>query len=443
MRFFLVLRVALVLIAVIVTALQSASAHAAKRLALVIGNDRYQTLPKLKLAQADATAVADALRKTGFEVILDFDVSRRSFNRRLSDLEARISPGDTVFFFFAGHGVAIGADNVLIPVDMPVPKAGEDSLVREEGMLTDAIVQRITERGAATTLVVLDACRDNPFAQIGTRSIGRSRGLARTEAPRSVFVLYSAGLGQTALDSLSDSENAANSVFTRNLLPLLVKPGLTHVELAKRVQTETDKLAATVGHQQQPAYYDQIVGDFVLNPLAVESPSPVAAPTPTADDMKKLRLAEAAAAWSALETSEDLAAHAVFIETYKDTAFAKLAQERLALLLKKALPPVVVIKPAEPLAPPSDENGPAASDAEPEVQTDTQPPPKVILDTKDATPKRVKQPRKVVAPEIRKTRVKKAATRKVRVKPVVKRAVAAKRRSGANCFTFEGQRVCD
>lgn len=258
-----------------------ADAAAAKRLALVLGIDAYQNQPQLARAVSDARAVGAALTELGFTVIAGENVTRREMNRKLADLEGLISPGDTVFFFFAGHGVALGPDNILLAADMPKPGQGEDGLVRDEGFSVDNIIRRVQGRGALTTFLVLDACRDNPFEATGTRNIGGTRGLTRVEAPRGVFVLYSAGIGQTALDTLRPDDPDPNSVFTRKLVPLLRTPGLSHVLLAKRVQQDVDALAATVRHSQQPAYYDQIVGEFVLR----ESPdaaAPKAPPAPAA-----------------------------------------------------------------------------------------------------------------------------------------------------------------
>ncbi|HEX5847508.1 MAG TPA: caspase family protein, partial [Rhodoplanes sp.] len=271
-----------------------AGAAAAKRLALVVGIDAYQNQPRLARAVSDARAVTAALGDLGFTVITGENVTRREMNRKLADLEGLISPGDTVFFFFAGHGVALGPDNILLAADMPKPGPGEDGLVRDEGFSVDNIIRRIQGRGALTSFFVLDACRDNPFEATGTRNIGGTRGLTRTEAPRGVFILYSAGIGQTALDTLRPDDPDPNSVFTRKLVPLLRTPGLSHVLLAKRVQQEVDALAATVRHAQQPAYYDQIVGEFVLRgapdaeaarkepvaPAASLAPAPAQPPEP-------------------------------------------------------------------------------------------------------------------------------------------------------------------
>jgi hypothetical protein len=135
-------------------------------------------------------------------------------------------------------------------------------------------------------VLVLDACRDNPFAGAGTRALPGTRGLARVDAPEGVFVLMSAGLKQEALDRLSDNDDSPNSVFTRTFVSELQKPGQTLVQIAKRTQVEVKTLAATVGHEQTPAYYDEVIGDVVLSDAdaaaADAGPAPPAAPPPPA-----------------------------------------------------------------------------------------------------------------------------------------------------------------
>ena len=169
----------------------------------------------------------DALSGLGYEVVSAPNATRSDMTQNIARFESLIEPGDEVFFFYAGHGVAIGSENYLIPTDLSIPAQGQESLVEDEAVSVDTIVRRVQSRGAAVAMVVLDACRDNPFAaaSCGTRWIGASRGLTRIEAPSGVFVLFSAGLGQSALDSLSASDPDPNSVFTRSLLPLLWTPG--------------------------------------------------------------------------------------------------------------------------------------------------------------------------------------------------------------------------
>jgi hypothetical protein len=111
-------------------------------------------------------------------------------------------------------------------------------------------------------MIILDACRDNPFAADGTRSVGGTRGLARVEAPEGTFVMYSAGAGQTALDRLSDNDDDPNSVFTRSLVPLIRTKGLGLQDVALKVREQVVELANSAGFKQTPAYYDQVIGRF-------------------------------------------------------------------------------------------------------------------------------------------------------------------------------------
>lgn len=237
----------------------------AREIALVIGNDTYAAVPSLRKAVADADAMAERLDALGFDVVRTADLDRDAMSRALVDLDARIRPGDTVFVFYAGHGFAIDGENYLLPTDVPAAGPGEAELVRDASFAVSRIVERLQRRGAGTAILVLDACRDNPFARPGQRSLAGSRGLARVDPPEGVFVLFSAGSGQAALDRLSDADEARNSVFTRVLLEALDRPGLSLVRIAKETQVAVKTLAATVGHDQTPAYYDQIIGDVILN----------------------------------------------------------------------------------------------------------------------------------------------------------------------------------
>ena len=235
-----------------------------RRVALVIGNDKYDNLQPLLKAVNDARAVAEHLGKLGFDVILVENGNRRTMSENLTALTGKIGRGDTAFFFFAGHGVAIKDGNYLLPTDTPQVSEGQESLLTREGIGADTIIDALQERGARVIVMVLDACRDNPFKKAGSRGVGGSGGLGEMRAPEGVFVLYSAGFGQTALDRLSDSDANANSVFTRTFVQLLDRPGLSLQELAKITQTEVKKLSGSVNHVQMPAYYDQIDGALAL-----------------------------------------------------------------------------------------------------------------------------------------------------------------------------------
>jgi len=241
-------------------------AHAAKRVALVIGNDTYENVPPLQKAVNDAEAMSKELAKLGFDVVSAENVGRRAMSRALVELENKIGSGDTALIYFAGHGFAVDGANYLLPVDVPVAGPGEEGLVRDASFAASGLSDRLQEKGAATVILILDACRDNPFALKGKRGIGLTRGLSRMDPAEGTFVLFSAGQGQSALDRLSEADANPNSVFTRTLLADMDEPGLSMVQIAKRTQSKVRELAAKVDHVQVPAYYDQIIGELYVAP---------------------------------------------------------------------------------------------------------------------------------------------------------------------------------
>jgi uncharacterized caspase-like protein len=238
---------------------------AAKRVALVVGIDRYDHLAdglQLKKAANDAKAVGDTLGSLGYEVIRAENVGRVELLRQWSRFLNAVEPGSTAAFFFAGHGVEIGGVNYLIPRDVPRVGDGEEELLKGAALKLDMLLEGFRARKPAVSLIVLDACRDNPFVTSRGRSLGGSRGLADVRPPAGTFIMYSAGAGQRAIDRLSDADPDANSIYTRHLLPKLRTPGLGIQEIARQVRREVMETARGVGHEQMPAYYDEVTGDF-------------------------------------------------------------------------------------------------------------------------------------------------------------------------------------
>ena len=264
----------------------AAHATAAKRLALVIGNQDYDQLTDLTKARNDAQSMEAVLAEDlGFSVISGVDLKRRDMHGKINDLVNSVAKDDVVFFYYSGHGISLGAENYLLPVDLPKPREGEAELVAADSIGVDDISRRILSRGAKAIFSVIDACRDNPLATSAGKSIGAGQGLTKIDAAEGVFVLFAAGLNQVALDRLSDDDSNPNSVFTRQLIPLLRTGGLSQVDLAKRIQMEVSELAGTIGHNQKPAYYDQIIGFVTLNQGKDEPPTEVAAIDPGTPDV--------------------------------------------------------------------------------------------------------------------------------------------------------------
>jgi hypothetical protein len=256
-------------------------ALAAKRVALVIGNNDYRNVSKLQKAVNDARTMGDALRQLGFSVMVAENQTRQAFSQTLLAFDQQIEAGDTAFFFYAGHGFEIAGQNYLLPTDVPAATEGQEELVRDASILADRIVERLQNRKARTSVLVFDACRNNPFERKGTRAVAGGAGLApMTELPEGVFSVFSAGPRQTALDRLSDSDSNPNSVFTRIFAKELVQPGETMVQVAQRTRRTVSEMAETVRHKQVPVYFDQMVDDVFLNgPAKAEPPTAHAEPT--------------------------------------------------------------------------------------------------------------------------------------------------------------------
>lgn len=265
-------------------------AMAEKRVALAIGNDLYPNLPadrQLQKAANDATTVAEALKSLGFEVIVGTNLGRQAMIDKLAEFTARLEPGDTAALFFAGHGVAIAGVNYLIPSDVPAVTEGAEARVRGASLAEPDLIAELQAKSVRVALLVIDACRDNPFPRAAGRSIGNTRGLSEAKPARGIFTLYSAGIGQTALDRLSGNDTARNSVFTRIFAEQLKRPELHLGDLAVEVRERvaelalkaTDERGQPAPHEQTPAYYDQTLGGRIyLAALssAVRTEQPVA-----------------------------------------------------------------------------------------------------------------------------------------------------------------------
>ena len=238
--------------------LSALTAHA-KRIALVMGNDNYQQVTKLQKAGNDAVAMATELRAAGFEVVLHKDLNYRAMVKAMESLYASITGGDEVVVFFAGHGVQMKNGSFLLPTDI---EANSESEVEKTSYALNDIMDHLGQAKAAFSLVLLDACRDNPLKNKGRNVGGASRGLSPPDPPKGQMVVYSASRGQQALDRLSDADNHPNSVFTREFISRMRRPGLKLEELVREIQDSVERLARTVSHEQRPAMYNEARGNF-------------------------------------------------------------------------------------------------------------------------------------------------------------------------------------
>jgi Caspase domain len=254
----------------------AAPARAEKRVALVIGNNDYKNVPKLQKAVNDARTMGETLKQLGFSVMVAENQTRQAFSQSLLAFDAAVEPGDTAFFFYAGHGFEIAGQNFLLPTDVPAAGEGQEELVRDASVLADRIIERLQNKKVRTAILVFDACRNNPFERAGTRSVAGGGGLApMTQLPEGVFSVFSAGPRQTALDRLSNDDENPNSVFTRTFSKELLQPGENMVQVAQHTRRLVSEMAETVSHKQIPVYFDQMVDDVFLNGVAKGQPDAI------------------------------------------------------------------------------------------------------------------------------------------------------------------------
>jgi uncharacterized caspase-like protein len=163
-------------------ALMPSAAHAEKRIAFVVGIDKYDNLgPQQQLQRAvnDARSVGATFASLGFEVVRAENASRATFNAEWQKFLDKLQPGDTAAIYFSGHGVEIEGLNFLLPRDVPNISYGRQEQLKRESLSISELVLALRKRKPQVTLVILDACRDNPLIPPEQRSLSWGRGLAR------------------------------------------------------------------------------------------------------------------------------------------------------------------------------------------------------------------------------------------------------------------------
>jgi uncharacterized caspase-like protein len=232
-------------------ALNSLTALAAteQRIALVIGNSAYESGNLINPVN-DASDMATALKRLGFEVILKKNVRQRDMEEAIEDFGNRLKRGGVGLFYFAGHGIQINGVNYLIPIGARIKKELD---VKFEAVDTSRVLDEMGNANNGLNIIILDACRDNPFGH-NFRSL--SRGLAIvSSAPEGSFISYATGPGQVAMDG-----DKRNSPYTAALLKYMNVPGLSIEQVFKNVRISLD------GLKQTPWELSSLKGEFYFHP---------------------------------------------------------------------------------------------------------------------------------------------------------------------------------
>ena len=221
-----------------------------RRLALVIGNDNYSSMPVLNNAVNDSKSMNDALKQANFEVLYYKNLNKRGMEEALYTFAQKLGKDDVGMFYFAGHGVQANGKNFLIPVAENVKKSAD---VQFEGIDVNRVMAYLQDSKNSLNIVVLDACRSS-LPERG----GMSRGLTVTEAPQGSIVAYATSPGKAASDG-----DGGNSPFTKNLIRVMQRKGVKIEDVFKDVRVA---VARETNGEQVPQEVSQLVGDFYFRP---------------------------------------------------------------------------------------------------------------------------------------------------------------------------------
>jgi hypothetical protein len=241
------------------------TANTEKRVALVIGNSRYESAP-LRNPVNDANLVAATLRELGFDVIARTDVKLRDMQLAVREFSRKIQNGSVGLFYYAGHGMQSGGRNFLIPIGAQIEAEGDLVL---EGLDLNSVLEQMGMAQNRLNIVILDACRNNPFVHSAR---GGPQGLAQVNAPAGTFIAYATAPGQTASDG-----KGQNGLYTQELMENLRTPGLPIEEVFKRVRVQVKQKSNGL---QIPWDASSLEGAFSFVP-GTGTPASTAAAPPT------------------------------------------------------------------------------------------------------------------------------------------------------------------
>src|SRR5215813_13181258 len=315
-----------ILLSLICMALSVSAARADRRVAFVVGNGAYKNVAQLPNPPIDAKAMASTLRNVGFEVIEGSNLSRDQMTEKLLDFGRKAQGSDIAVFYYAGHGIAVGGTNYLLPVDADI-KSEMD--VKLGAAINIDLTLDQTMGDAKVKLVFLDACRDNPFAakikSTATRSVNVQTGLAEMKSGEGTLIAFATGPGQTALDGTE----GGNSPFTRALLANITQPGVEIQQAMTKVRAQVNE---ETNKGQLPWGHTNLIGSVYLN----GAPAPAAPGTAAAPAAQQVAAAPNTEVevefWRSIKDSNKPEELKAYLTNYPNGQFRSLAQSRIASL---------------------------------------------------------------------------------------------------------------
>lgn len=293
----------------------------AQRVALIIGNSTYPGVAALRNPANDATDIADKLKKLNFQVTLKTNVPLREMLRTLTDFGDKVQQGSEVVFFYAGHGMQVRGRNYLIPVDAEIRT---ENAVSSEAVDVDQLLDKLS--AARLSMVILDACRNNPFER---RFRGGGQGLASINAPTGTLIAYATAPGKVASDG-----DGRNGLYTQELLTAMDVPGIKVEDVFKRVRANVVKKS---GEAQTPWESSSLTGDFYFSGQAT------AASTAGSSDAAEMSY------WDSIRNSTNRNDLLAYLKRYPDGKFADLAKGKLFTVIEAEFSDVGGLKQGAPV----------------------------------------------------------------------------------------------
>ena len=291
--------------------LTAVEAGAANRTALVIGNADYKLSP-LKNPANDATDMAAILEDSGFDVTFILNASQREMKKavRFFGKKLRQNKGEGLFYY-AGHGIQLKGHNYLIPVGATIESEGD---VEFEAVDAGLVLAKMEDAGNNMNIVILDACRNNPFAR-SFRSA--DKGLAKMDAPKGSLIAYA-----TAPGSISADGEGKNGVYTKHLLTNIRKPGLTIERILKNVRVA---VLSETSNKQVPWESSSLAGDFYFN-----QPEKKKASVPQKEDKNESSINSLDSLfWESIKDSKDAESFRAYLNQFPDGVFSELAELKI------------------------------------------------------------------------------------------------------------------
>ena len=298
-----------------------------KRVALVIGNGAYQSAVRLDNAVFDAKAVADSFRKLGFQVVDGYDLNIEQMRSKVSEFSAALSEAKSAVIYYAGHGISVDEENYLVPTDIVLKSPTDLDL----NAISVSLVLKQMKRDDRVNIVILDACRDNPFAAVlarqRTRALVVERGLTRIDGDlaRGTLIAFASDPKSTALDG----PTGAHSPFTEAFLSHLFDSGVTIDTVMSRVRNDVWE---KTGHHQLPWVNTSLIGEYELNPQPTSEPVVESAKPSTslAAPLADSRQAQENLLWESAQHSNSGPDYQAYLSAFPSGVFAQMAKNRIA-----------------------------------------------------------------------------------------------------------------